>query len=488
MVPYHIVASITRNYEIGIEGDLVYRCPEDLKRFYQITTAIYPEGPKNMVIMGYNTWISLPESVRPFRKRHSLVITQNHHVPEQEGLRVVFSLREAFEYCKEHTMGRIFVIGGETVFNECWTQYPHMCQTLYLTHFKDRGFPRGKGFSYFPHEFLEDTVPLYQSPSVFSACEVSRVVDLRQEEDPDPCLVEQSLIIHQRVCLMNAGETEYLKALAQVSEEGSRVMSRNAEVSSLFGLRMTFDLQEGFPLLTTKKMGYKTILRELLWFIKGSTDNRELQERKVHIWDQNASREFLESRGLDYEEGDLGPIYGFQWRHAGATYTDCHADYQGQGYDQLQKVLHLLQTDPHSRRIVMSSWNPQDLDAMALPPCHVLCQFYVREARFLDCQMYQRSGDMFLGVPFNIASYAFLTHILAKLTGYTAGTLIHVIGDAHLYETHREHAEIQRRRVPVAFPQITISEELTDIDHIQEEMITLTGYQSYPPLQALMVA
>jgi len=296
------------------------------------------------------------------------------------------------------------------------------------------------------------------------------------------------LIVHQPRSSVNRGESEYLKALASVFEDGETIESRNATVRSIFGVRMTFDLQEGFPLLTTKQMGYKTILRELLWFIKGSTDNRELQTQKVHIWDQNASREFLDSRELPYEEGDLGPIYGFQWRHAGATYTDCHADYQGQGHDQLQTVIDQLKTDPHSRRIVMSSWNPKDLDAMALPPCHVLCQFYVRSTDTLDCQMYQRSGDMFLGVPFNIASYAFLTHIVAKLTGYKPGKLIHVIGDAHLYDTHLEAAQTQLQRIPVDFPSLTLSDELTDIDQLHEGMVQLHGYQSYPKLQAPMVA
>ena len=483
---YHIVASVTRDFAIGVQGELVYRCPEDLKRFFRITTAVYPEGPRNMLIMGHTTWMSIPEAVRPFRKRHSIVITQNHLVAEQDGLTSVFSLREAFEYCRAHETGRVFVIGGGKVFDECWTQYPHRCRSFYLTHFADPGVPSSVAFSYFPKEFLKDAVESYRSSSVFSPCEIASVLDTRSE--PEITFVSQRLIVHQPRSSVNRGESEYLKALASVFEDGETIESRNATVRSIFGVRMTFDLQEGFPLLTTKQMGYKTILRELLWFIKGSTDNRELQTQKVHIWDQNASREFLDSRELPYEEGDLGPIYGFQWRHAGATYTDCHADYHGQGHDQLQTVIDQLKTDPHSRRIVMSSWNPKDLDAMALPPCHVLCQFYVRSTDTLDCQMYQRSGDMFLGVPFNIASYAFLTHIVAKLTGYKPGKLIHVIGDAHLYDTHLEAAQTQLQRIPVDFPSLTLSDELTDIDQLHEGMVQLHGYQSYPKLQAPMVA
>jgi len=252
---------------------------------------------------------------------------------------------------------------------------------------------------------------------------------------------------------------------------------------------MVFDLRKGFPLLTTKKMGYKTILRELLWFLRGSTDNQELQDLGVHIWDQNASREFLDSRGLDYPENDLGPIYGFQWRHFGAPYKGSKADYEGQGFDQIKRILKQIKEEPESRRIILSAWNPPDVDQMALPPCHVMCQFHVdRSEQALDCQLYQRSGDMFLGVPFNIASYAFLTNIIAHLSNLKAGKLIHVIGDAHIYEDHVEQVKTQLSRVPVTFPTIQISDELTDIDGIKEDMITITGYRSYPRIRGSMVA
>jgi thymidylate synthase len=300
--------------------------------------------------------------------------------------------------------------------------------------------------------------------------------------------LSHQLVIHSKERYVNQGETQYLRVLRRVLQEGQKVTSRNATVYSLFGERMIFDLEQGFPLLTTKRMGYKTILRELLWFIQGSTDNKLLQEKRVHIWDQNASKEFLQSRDLPYEEGDLGPIYGFQWRHSGAEYKGCHENYGGKGYDQLQEVIRLLRDDPHSRRIVMSAWNPTDLDKMALPPCHVLCQFYVDDDNRLDCQLYQRSGDMFLGVPFNIASYACLTHILAKITGYKPGKLIHILGDAHIYESHIHQVRTQIERVPVRFPNIVLQDSLQTIDTLEEEMISIEGYQSYPSIKGSMVA
>ena len=234
-------------------------------------------------------------------------------------------------------------------------------------------------------------------------------------------------------------------------------------------------------------MGYKTILRELLWFIKGSTDNQELKDKNVHIWDGNASKSFLESRGLSYEQDDLGPIYGFQWRHFGAEYKDRQTDYSGKGYDQLQWLINEIKENPTSRRLILSAWNPAALDEMALPPCHILCQFYVNQKEnTLSCQLYQRSGDMFLGVPFNIASYAFLTYILCKLTGYKPGKFHHILGDAHIYEEHDTAVLLQIKRVPKLFPTLTISDRLTDIDTISEDMFKIENYESYSKISAPM--
>ncbi|KAF2583847.1 hypothetical protein F2Q70_00033956 [Brassica cretica] len=194
---------------------------------------------------------------------------------------------------------------------------------------------------------------------------------------------------------------------------------------------MTFNLRRSFPLLTTKRVFWRGVVEELLWFISGSTNAKLLQEKGIHIWDGNASREYLDGIGLtEREEGDLGPVYGFQWRHFGAKYTDMHADYTGQGFDQLLDVINKIKNNPDDRRIIMSAWNPSDLKAMALPPCHMFAQFYVANGE-LSCQMYQRSADMGLGVPFNIASYSLLTCILAHVCDLVPGDFIHVIGDAH---------------------------------------------------------
>lgn len=211
---------------------------------------------------------------------------------------------------------------------------------------------------------------------------------------------------------------------------------------------MRFSLRDGvLPLLTTKRVFWRAVAEELLWFITGSTNVKDLQEKNVHIWDGNSTREFLDKNGLvDREEGDLGPIYGFQWRHFGADYKTCHDDYTGQGVDQLNEVIERIRNNPTDRRIIMSAWNVVDLPKMALPPCHCFVQFYVADGE-LSCQLYQRSADMGLGVPFNIASYSLLTYMIAQVTGLKPGDFIHTIGDAHVYLNHIEPLQEQASQI-----------------------------------------
>ena len=274
-------------------------------------------------------------------------------------------------------------------------------------------------------------------------------------------------------------ECAYLQLINRILDEGSLRETRNGLTHSIFGHHMEFSLKDHtIPILTTKRVAWKTCFRELMWFIRGSTNNNELREKKVHIWNANASREFLDSRGLhNLEENDLGPVYGHQWRHFNAPYTNCDADYTDEGVDQLQYIIDCLK-DPNqhtSRRMIMSAWNPCQIDDMALPPCHLLCQFYVRDHKYLSCSLYQRSGDVGLGVPFNIASYSFLTHLLAHHCGLEAEKFIHFLGDAHIYSEHVKALEEQTTRQPLPFPKMKFKElrekiedyDETDIDWIQ---------------------
>ncbi|TKA31312.1 Thymidylate synthase [Salinomyces thailandicus] len=251
------------------------------------------------------------------------------------------------------------------------------------------------------------------------------------------------------------------------------------------------------PLLTTKRVFLRAVLAELLWFISGDTNARTLQNQNVKIWDGNASRPYLDSIGLaDREEGDLGPVYGFQWRHFGAAYTDCHADYHNKGIDQLASVIDKLKNHPYDRRIILSAWNPADLSKMALPPCHMFAQFYVAfppsapvrekdgsKRGTLHTLLYQRSCDMGLGVPFNIASYALLTHMLAHVCDLVPGSLTHTMGDAHVYVDHTEALRVQVGREPRGFPTLEISERLVagecGIEGWRVEDFGVVGYEPH---------
>nr|VZH89133.1 unnamed protein product [Spirometra erinaceieuropaei] len=301
----------------------------------------------------------------------------------------------------------------------------------------------------------------------------------KPEDVPGPLLYPHDTIY---------GEAGYLNLVRRVLKEGVLREDRTGTGTwSIFGPQMRFDLRSGdFPLLTTKQTFFRGILEELLWFIRGSTDSKELAEKKVFFWDANGSRAFLDQLGfVDREEGDLGPVYGFQWRHAGAEYIDCKHDYAGQGVDQLADVIKRIKERPWDRRLLIVAWNARDLHKMVLPPCHCLVQFYVANGE-LSCMLYQRSGDMGLGVPFNIASYALLMLMIAHITGLKPGEFVHTIGDCHVYTNHKEALEEQLKRVPRPFPRLVIKRQVTDIDDFKAEDFELVGYKPYPKIPMKM--
>jgi len=255
---------------------------------------------------------------------------------------------------------------------------------------------------------------------------------------------------------------------------------------SKFGSQLKFSLENQFPMLTTKRVFTKGVLKELLWFIKGCTDAKELKKEGVGIWDGNSSREFLDNLGLtEREVGDLGPVYGFNWRHWNADYDTCHTDYSGKGIDQLQNIIKEIKTNPDSRRLIMSSWNPSTLNQVALPACHTFCQFYVCNKE-LSCQMYQRSADMFLGVPFNIASYAFLTYMIAHICNLKPKELIISIGDAHIYSNHINQVKEQLHREPMKFPTLKIKRNILEIDDFLYEDFEVENYECHKVIKADM--
>ncbi|MCG7982171.1 MAG: thymidylate synthase [Candidatus Thiodiazotropha lotti] len=258
---------------------------------------------------------------------------------------------------------------------------------------------------------------------------------------------------------------QYLDLMRHVRDFGVTKEDRTGTgTRSVFGYQMRFDLSQGFPLLTTKKLHLRSIIHELLWFLQGDTNIRYLKENGVSIWDEWAD-----------EEGNLGPVYGYQWR-SWPTPGGGHVD-------QIAQLVEQIHANPDSRRLIVSAWNPAQVDAMALPPCHCLFQFYVAEGR-LSCQLYQRSADVFLGVPFNIASYALLTMMVAQVTGLKPGEFVHTFGDAHLYLNHLDQVELQLSREPKALPGMSINPEVKDIFAFRFEDFELTDYDPDPHIKA----
>ncbi len=301
-------------------------------------------------------------------------------------------------------------------------------------------------------------------------------------------------------------EYQYLNILENIIENGTWEEGRNGRTKSIFGNSMRFSLKDGkIPILTTKKTAWKTCLKELLWFIRGETDNNILKEQGVHIWDANSSREFLNSRNLNFMKDDLiGPGYGYQWRYFNANYNcltgkrlldndpnDIHKDTLAfRGVDQLQQIIDALK-DPKqrtSRRLVMTAWNPCQLHQMALPPCHILCQFNVHDGNKLSCAMYQRSADEFLGQPINIASYSFLTHLLAKHCGLEAYEFVYFMGNCHLYENAIEAAKLQITREPFEFPTVSIKQVRENINDYHVEDFEIHNYQHHEKIKVDMIA
>ena len=258
---------------------------------------------------------------------------------------------------------------------------------------------------------------------------------------------------------------QYLDLLARVLDSGvDRDDRTGTGTRAVFGHQMRFDLAAGFPLLTTKKLHIRSIIHELLWFVSGDTNIRYLQDNGVSIWDEWAD-----------DNGDLGPVYGKQWRHWQTP--------GGREIDQLAELINMIKTNPESRRLMLTAWNPADVPHMALPPCHCLFQFHVAKGR-LSCQLYQRSADIFLGVPFNIASYALLTHMIARICGLKPGEFVHALGDAHLYSNHFDQARQQLSRTPGALPQLVIHRKPDSIDGFHFDDFEITGYDAQPHIAA----
>lgn len=489
-----VVAMCRGSRGIGIEGQLPWRIPGDLKRFKKITSTVpstASAGAKNVVIMGRKTWESIPSKFRPLPGRINMVLSRNANVRQTCDLPTETLSATSFDEAitslnalqrSGTPVGDVFVIGGASLYEEGLRT--GVCDRVFLTEVDSEAscdvfFPKlPASFSLSSEEPAVEENGITYSFKLYSAAPA--VSGETKQAPPTAQVPAPAAGPHE--------EMQYLDLIREIITSGNRRMDRTGTGTlSKFGATMRFSLRDNtLPLLTTKKTFWRGVAEELLWFVSGATNANLLREKNIHIWDGNGSREYLDSLGLtEREEGDLGPVYGFQWRHFGAEYKTMHDDYTGQGVDQIAKLIHTIKTNPTDRRMIVSAWNPAAFHLMALPPCHMFAQFYVANGE-LSCQMYQRSADMGLGVPFNIASYSLLTHMVAHVTGLKAGEFVHVIGDAHVYLNHVEPLQTQLQREPRPFPKLRIKRTVTDIDDFTYDDFEVIGYKPHKRIKMKM--
>ena len=540
---FNIIAALDSNRGIGTKNNLPWDLKGDMNHFKSLTAQI-PEDDyfnyMNVVIMGRKTWDSIPIKFKPLPNRINIVLSsqtpdkvingvKNPHLVHvvsdwQDVFNLVNKINQVGEFDaikseKPISINNIFVIGGQKIY-ESAINHPY-CDKLYLTEVyhkyeSDTFFPKlsdGRNdytlidVSDYQSDYdsiIEETVYYryftYQNNKYF----LENVVD--EEVINSLNVIEtqlskmnngEELIKKLRNKLNNSGkyvnneEAKFLDFLRDIKQNGiSRTDRTGVGTISVFGKQLKYNLRDTFPLMTTKKMFLRGIFEELMMYLRGQTDNKILQSKKIHIWDGNTSREFLDKIGLShFEEGDMGATYGFNFRHYGATYEGCSKDYNTQGFDQLYYAIDLIKNNPTSRRIIINLWNPCTLNQVALPSCLCQYQFYVNTVdKELNLQIYIRSSDVFLANNWNACTGALLVHMICNLNDIdlTPGDLSVITGDTHLYNTHLEGVNINLEREPRPFPKLVIKNKKDKIEDFNWEDIALYGYNPYPGIKVEM--
>jgi dihydrofolate reductase/thymidylate synthase len=448
---FEMIVAIDTNGGIGFEGNLPWFCKKELQIFKQKTLG-------HALVVGRKTFNRLPN----LTDRDIFCLSRNNSNVEigKNKCKIINTLNSDEIKLNDK---KVFIAGGKLVYEEAIKS--KMVSIIHLSIMNK---------IYECDTFLD-----------LSIFENYVIIERKVEEEFTHFVLEKSS--------REENECQYLNLIRDVLENGKMGDSRNSKTLSVFARNLTFDLTKGFPLLTTKKMFIRGIIEEALFFLRGQTDSKILEAKNVNIWKGNTSREFLDSLGMfDRREGLLGPMYGYQWRHFGAFYNENQSIPTERGIDQLNNIIEMIKTEPYSRRILMTTYNPEQTDKGVLPPCHsIVTQFYV-EDEFLDLFCYNRSQDLFLGVPFNISSSAILLSIVAKLTNKTPRFLHIGMGNVHIYESHIEACKIQASRLPFKFPTLIIPEinSLQDLDNeskVNAENFILENYNSHPSIKCAMI-
>ena len=447
---------------IAKNGKLPWHIKEDMAYFKEITMG-------HTVVMGFNTWKSL--DMKPLPGRNNIIISDvNEPIYGKDYIVSSLGLVYGLVDVELKDNKKVFIIGGDKTFM-CFLD---RIKSIYLTHI-DKDY-KCDTFATFFHNIHSNMNIVEHSKDYWSEKEQCNFRFLKYEKTNE-----------------SHGEHQYLNLLKDILNNGHERDDRTGTgTMGVFGRQLRFDISKYIPLLTTKFVGYKTIVKELLWFLRGETDSKTLEKEGVNIWKGNSSEDFITKCNLPYREGDIGPMYGFQWMHFGSEYKGCDHDYTDQGINQLDEVIQLLTTDPYSRRIMMTTYNVSDRHKGVLYPCHgIVIQFFVENIKgikHISCHMFQRSSDTFLGLSFNIASYATLVYIIALKVDMVPHELIISTGDTHIYKNHIEQCKLQLSRRPYPFPKLEINPEVKtkELKDITVDDFKLVGYLYHPIIKGDM--
>ena len=483
-----IVALSKHNGGIGYNNNIPWFIKEDLVHFKNITcyNQTNNEKSKNVVVMGRKTWESIPEKNKPLKNRINIILTHNKNqefinsINKYNNSSNIVLIKDNFNDIielnrmnKVHNTGNIFIIGGSQIYKQALDSgcvEDIIVTEIYNKYICDIYFPK-----------IKDNFKI-TSVSKFFKSDTNHYRFIRYS----------NIQINKNICAWeNTEELSYLKLMSKIINEGIETSDRtNVGTFSVFGEKLEYNLEDTFPALTTKKIFFKGIIEELLLYISGKTDNTILNDKNIHIWDGNTTREFLDKRNLHmYPINDMGETYGFNFRHYGADYVNCKMDYSGAGFDQLQNAIDLIRTDPNSRRIIINLWNPATNYKAALPSCLCFYQFYVDTKNHkLNLQIYIRSSDFFLANNWNTLTGALLVHMICNLKdiNLTPGKLSVITGDTHIYKTHIEQVKENLTRSPRPFPKLVIGEPKDKIEEYSLKDFKLYGYYPDKNISATM--